>query len=328
MEDENPYESLPPSTTMTTHMIAGAAAGVMEHSVMYPVDCVKTRMQALVPDPRADYRSLLDAAHKIMRYEGLRSTMRGFGAMVTGAGPAHAMYFACYEEVKHRLSNGQQGNHLANGMAGCAATLLHDAVMNPADVVKQRMQMFNSSYRTCLHCANAVLKEEGVRAFYRSYTTQLFMNVPFQSIQFVVYEAMQDFLNKDRHYDPFSHMCSGGMAGAVAAAVTMPLDVCKTLLNTQEACARTHLSYINGMAAAFRTVYEFCGIQGYFRGLQARVIYQMPSTAISWSVYEFFKFAITRRHHSKDDGRYLSSAVGSVNVNGVNVHAATSLRPE
>lgn len=48
MEDENPYESLPPSTTMTTHMIAGAAAGVMEHSVMYPVDCVKVRVTALI----------------------------------------------------------------------------------------------------------------------------------------------------------------------------------------------------------------------------------------------------------------------------------------
>lgn len=72
-------------------------------------------MQQLVPDPKADYRSLLDALHKIMRYEGLRNTMRGFGAMVSGAGPAHAIYFACYEEMKRLLSGGQQGNHLANG---------------------------------------------------------------------------------------------------------------------------------------------------------------------------------------------------------------------
>ena len=72
-------------------------------------------MQMLVPDPKADYRSVLDAAHKICRYEGLRNTMRGFSAMATGAGPAHALYFACYEEVKKRLSGGRQGNHLANG---------------------------------------------------------------------------------------------------------------------------------------------------------------------------------------------------------------------
>ena len=37
------YESLPESTTMETHMLAGAAAGIMEHTVMYPVDCVKVR---------------------------------------------------------------------------------------------------------------------------------------------------------------------------------------------------------------------------------------------------------------------------------------------
>ena len=72
-------------------------------------------MQMLVPDPKADYRSVLDAANKIIRYEGLRNTMRGFSAMATGAGPAHALYFACYEEVKKRLSGGRQGNHLANG---------------------------------------------------------------------------------------------------------------------------------------------------------------------------------------------------------------------
>ena len=76
-------------------------------------------MQTLVPDPKADYRSLSDAAKKIVQYEGLRNTMRGFSAMALGAGPAHALYFACYEEVKNKLSGGQQGNHLANGENQC-----------------------------------------------------------------------------------------------------------------------------------------------------------------------------------------------------------------
>ena len=41
MSECDDYESLPSSTTATTHMLAGAAAGIMEHCVMYPVDCVK-----------------------------------------------------------------------------------------------------------------------------------------------------------------------------------------------------------------------------------------------------------------------------------------------
>lgn len=193
-----------------------------------------------------------------------------------------------------------------------------------AVVVKQRMQVYGSVYKSCLQCATDVLEKEGIRAFYRSYTTQLVMNVPFQGIQFMMYEFMQDVMNKDRQYNPGTHMCSGAVAGAIAASMTMPLDCCKTLLNTQEACARTHLSYINGMAAAFRTIYEFCGPRGFYRGLSARIVYQMPSTAISWSVYEFFKFVIT--HRVKDEGGYLSPSVPISNVNGVNVHAASSLR--
>lgn len=43
IEPDDPYESLPESSGAVTHMMAGAAAGIMEHCVMYPVDCVKVR---------------------------------------------------------------------------------------------------------------------------------------------------------------------------------------------------------------------------------------------------------------------------------------------
>lgn len=157
------------------------------------------------------------------------------------------------------------------------------------------MQMYGSPYRTCKECGVSVLKTEGPVAFYRSFTTSLSMNVPFQAVHFMSYEIMQDVLNPQRNYDPISHGMSGAFAGACAAAVTMPLDVCKTLLNTQEHCSRVNSeSYVSGMRAAFRTVYEFQGFRGYFRGMTPRVFYQMPATAISWSIYEFFKFFLQR----------------------------------
>ncbi|KAK3094632.1 hypothetical protein FSP39_004260 [Pinctada imbricata] len=318
-EERDPYESLPPSSTSATHALAGAAAGILEHSVMYPVDCVKTRMQSLVPDPKADYRSVYDAFCKIVKYEGLMTTARGINAVVGGAGPAHALYFACYEHIKKTLSKGQTGNHFAHATAGCAATLVHDAFMNPADVIKQRMQMYNSPYKSCYHCAKTVYRSEGYRAFYRSYTTQLTMNIPFQVVHFMTYEWIQDHLNPDRQYSPLSHVISGGVAGSTAAAVTMPLDVCKTLLNTQENCARTHISYIEGMVSACRTIYEFQGAWGFFRGLQARVIFQFPATAISWSVYEFCKFFLTKRQTE-------SKQISSVNTLSVSASAPERAR--
>ena len=72
-------------------------------------------MQCLVPDPKASYRNVFDAFSRIIRYEGIRNTVRGINAVVCGAGPAHAMYFATYEKMKAQLSGSQKGQHLANG---------------------------------------------------------------------------------------------------------------------------------------------------------------------------------------------------------------------
>ncbi|XP_071382695.1 mitoferrin-2 isoform X2 [Centroberyx affinis] len=307
-EDSEPdYEGLPQGASTSTHMLAGAVAGIMEHCLMFPIDCVKTRMQSLQPDPAARYRNVMDALRRIVTTEGIWRPMRGLNATAVGAGPAHALYFACYEKLKKTLSDvihPGANSHLANGAAGCVATLLHDAAMNPAEVVKQRMQMYNSPYRGVLDCVRAVWQKEGAAAFYRSYTTQLTMNIPFQALHFMTYEYLQELLNPHRQYNPSSHMVSGALAGAIAAAATTPLDVCKTLLNTQESLTLSSLSpgahrRISGLAHAFRTVYRLGGLQGFFKGVQARVIYQMPSTAISWSVYEFFKYGLTKHQHNK-----------------------------
>ena len=150
--------------------------------------------------------------------------------------------------------------------------------------------MYNTPYRGALHCASTVFRTEGITAFYRSYTTQLSMNIPFQVFHFVTYEFLQDNMNKSRRYDALSHMLSGAGAGAFAAAITTPLDVAKTLLNTRE--QRFELQrekQIHGMFNALVTIYKTTGVKGYFRGATARVVYQTPSTAICWSVYEFFK---------------------------------------
>lgn len=44
-DDEFDYEALPENTSLAANLIAGAVAGIMEHTVMYPVDAIKTRMQ-------------------------------------------------------------------------------------------------------------------------------------------------------------------------------------------------------------------------------------------------------------------------------------------
>lgn len=72
---------------------------------------------------------------------------------------------------------------------------------------------------------------------------------------------------QEKTYNPKAHMVSGAVAGAIASAVTTPLDVCKTLLNTQETTTLKSVgkSQINGMMFAIRTVYQIGGFRGYFQ---------------------------------------------------------------
>lgn len=321
--DFDDYESLPNSTSTITHMVAGSFAGIMEHCLMYPFDSVKTRMQSLKPHPKARYRSISEAFYKMVRHEGVLRPVRGMPAVMLAAGPAHALHFACYEKAKRVISGTENGvgNPLAQGLAGALSTLLHDAVMNPAEVVKQRMQMYGSPYRTCSDCFLKVIHSEGVHALYRSYTTQLTMNIPFQSIHFMAYEFCQDLTNHQRTYSPAAHMISGAISGAFAAAATNPLDVCKTLLNTQEQQVVNSLKseqiYISGLVNAAATIYRFHGLKGYFRGLKARVIFQVPATGISWSVYEFFKYSLmlkypSHQHNYKSDHSTIIAHASSI----------------
>lgn len=297
MDFDNDYETLP-TQNVATHMTAGAVAGVMEHCIMYPLDSVKTRMQNLSPSPNAAYRGVGEALFRMVKNEGVLRPVRGMSAVILGAGPAHALYFSCYEYVKDALTQGtSRYNHLAYGASGCVATLLHDAIMNPAEVVKQRLQMYNSPYKSVLDCIVQVYRSEGARAFYRSYTTQLTMNVPFQSLHFMTYEFVQSITNPDHRYNPPAHMISGAIAGAIAAAITTPLDVCKTLLNTNPQGEGSG----TGLIHSIRTVYKLGGASGFFRGMTARVLYQMPSTAICWSMYEFFKYFLSRRGAEQGD---------------------------
>ncbi|KAF2667200.1 mitochondrial carrier [Microthyrium microscopicum] len=293
------YESLPPNFSLAANMVAGAFAGIAEHSVMYPIDLLKTRMQVVNPSPTAVYSGISNAMVTITKVEGFRTLWRGVSSVVVGAGPAHAVYFATYESVKHAMGGNEGGKHehhpLAAAVSGSCATIASDALMNPFDVIKQRMQIQNSSYKSIVDCARTVFRNEGLTAFYVSYPTTLCMTVPFTALQFVAYESMSKVLNPKGQYDPYTHCFAGGLAGGIAAGITTPLDVIKTLLQTRGSANDAELRTVQGLAQAARIIKQREGYKGFFRGLKPRIVTTMPSTAICWTAYEMAKaFFIAR----------------------------------
>lgn len=293
--EEIDYEGLS-HDSVAINMLAGALAGISEHAVMYPVDSIKTRMQVLSTSPAAVYSNMSDAFTRISSTEGTKRLWRGVASVIMGAGPAHAVYFGTYEIAKDLAGGNDDGySFAATASAGALATIASDALMNPFDVVKQRMQVYGSSYTGVGSCFREVFKAEGLGAFYVSYPTTLTITVPFTALQFTTYEYLKDMLNPTGIYSPLTHVTAGGISGGVAAAITTPLDVCKTLLQTRGSSDDASIRKARGMRDAARIIWTKHGASGFARGLTPRILTNMPSNALCWLSYEGFKFLLKGR---------------------------------
>ncbi|KAJ8866304.1 hypothetical protein PR048_032147 [Dryococelus australis] len=72
-------------------------------------------MQNLSPTSNAAYRGVGETLVQMVKNEGVLRPVRGMGAVVLGAGPAHALYFSCYEYLKETFTRVSHYNHLAYG---------------------------------------------------------------------------------------------------------------------------------------------------------------------------------------------------------------------
>lgn len=297
------YEALPDNSPLVSQLAAGAFAGIMEHTIMFPIDSIKTRMQTL---KIKSTDGIISSFSRISATEGSLALWRGVSSVVLGAGPAHAVYYLVFESTKTALCNTFQTssqssstnniNSISNfivtnekhpliaSASGVAATITSDALMTPFDVIKQRMQNNNvSTLKSMFKLSNHIYRTEGLQSFFISYPTTLILSIPFAALNFGIYEFASDKLNPDQHYNPIIHCISGGISGAFAAAITTPLDCIKTVLQTKSIPTAT------GMISAANGLYQQGGLNSFLRGLKPRVIFNVPATAISWTAYEMAK---------------------------------------
>jgi len=268
------------------HFIAGAIAGTAEHCGMYPIDTIKTHIQA---DSR--HRRIKEIFRKILQERGIKGFFRGMTAVISSAAPSHAIYFVTYEGLKKKLGVNLPGHHpLVFAFSGAIATILSDSILTPMDTIKQKRQLSITHYRGTLNCLRVVVRKEGVRALYAGYTTTIIMNIPFHSIYLNVYEFISRRLlvYSNKQYNPQIHLLSGGVAGMAAGCITTPLDVAKTRLQTQsDTRGRYH-----GMIKTIFKIWKTEGAMGLRRGLVPRMIFHSCSASILWTTYEYFKFLL------------------------------------
>lgn len=227
-------------------MIAGGLGGTTGDMLMHSLDTVKTRQQG---DPHVPpkYTSLGSSYYTIFRQEGVRRGLYGgwFPALL-GSFPGTVLFFGTYEFTKRNLiDRGMQAN-LAYLTAGFVGDLAASTVYVPSEVLKTRLQLqgrynnpyFSSgyNYRGTLDATRTIIRTEGVAALFYGYQATLYRDLPYSALQFMFWEQFREWAVQwkgSKDLDTHLEFLTGAAGGGLAGAMTCPLDVVKTRLQTQ-----------------------------------------------------------------------------------------------
>eukprot|EP01062_Namystynia_karyoxenos_P003578 TRINITY_DN11294_c0_g1_i1.p1 TRINITY_DN11294_c0_g1~~TRINITY_DN11294_c0_g1_i1.p1 ORF type:complete len:305 (+),score=76.97 TRINITY_DN11294_c0_g1_i1:98-916(+) len=238
--------------SFTRSLLAGAAAGTSVDIALFPLDTIKTRLQA----PEGFWKS-----------GGFRGIYRGLLPVVIGSAPGAALFFSTYDTAKHRLPLERPAYcHMAAASVGEVAACI---VRVPTETIKQRLQA--GVYPSMRVAMTRIAKDEGVGTLYSGYPVTVAREIPFALIQFPLWEALKQrfaFDENGKKCDFTASIC-GSVAGALAAGVTTPLDVAKTRIMLGK--DKQGVAYTAGVMNTLARIYRDEGFTALFHGVLPRV---------------------------------------------------------
>ncbi|CAH0703206.1 unnamed protein product [Spodoptera exigua] len=174
--------------------VAGAMAGAMAQTVIYPLEVLKTR---LALRKTGQYSGILDAARKIYLREGLKCFYKGYIPNILGIVPYAGIDLAVYETLKKKYISKYQAHNEQPGMllllaCGSASCTLGQVCSYPLALVRTRLQAqekaAHGAESTMRGAFREIVQREGLRGLYRGITPNFIKVIPAVSISYVVYE--------------------------------------------------------------------------------------------------------------------------------------------
>lgn len=84
-------------------LVCGMTSGALGASCVYPLQVVRTRMQAQRPDTDAAYKGMSDVFRRTFKHEGLRGFYKGIFPNLLKVVPSASITYMVYETMKKRL---------------------------------------------------------------------------------------------------------------------------------------------------------------------------------------------------------------------------------
>uniref|UniRef100_A0A336KC21 CSON004428 protein n=1 Tax=Culicoides sonorensis TaxID=179676 RepID=A0A336KC21_CULSO len=180
--------------------IAGACAGAVSQTAIYPMEVLKTR---LALRKTGQYKSIADAARKIYAKEGLHSFYRGYVPNLLGILPYAGIDLAVYETLKKKYTahyHQETPSFYVLLACGSISSTLGQVCSYPLALVRTRLQAQiitatpNLDGTATIHqegmtsTFRRILQNEGISGLYRGITPNFIKVLPAVSISYCVYE--------------------------------------------------------------------------------------------------------------------------------------------
>lgn len=260
-----------------TGVLSGAFAGATTDIILFPIDTIKTRLQS---------KAGIQFSVKV-----LANMYNGIGPALAASAPCAATFFGAYDSIQRYLTPKFKEEHqpAVFVLAACGGNLAQSLIRVPFEVVKQRLQAGVDN--TAMAAVASIMKTQGVRGLYKGWGALAARDLPFDAIEFPIYEFFKTTLRKQLHRDlyPWETSVCGSVAGGFTAAVTTPLDVIKTRIMTSP-------DLYSSMSDCFVKILQNEGPTGLFAGVIPRV------TMISIGGFIFFGALETARTVIKQKG--------------------------
>lgn len=212
-------------------------------------------------------------------------------------GCSHLLIIFLPRAQQVRTGRQQQQGHLITNQVilGVFTSIL----TNPIWVIKTRMLASGAqspgAYPSFMSGVRQIYQTEGMRGFYRGLVPSLF-GVSHGAFQFMAYERLKIFRSRERRDESsignsdatvtkklgnLDFLVISGLSKVFAGCVTYPYQVIRSRLQTYEA----HIVY-RGAMDAISQIWAQEGIAGFYKGLGPNLLRVLPSTWVTFLVYE------------------------------------------
>lgn len=289
-------------------LIAGGCCGLAVDTFLFPIDTCKTRLQS---------------ENGFWKAGGFRSIYNGILPVIAASVPIAATFFLVYSVVKEFLpliinlliadsfrftGNGPEPttesvalqfliNFGINSFAASLGEMSAGLIRTPIEIVKQKRQVSKIQYRAIDILMHAYKSEGLVNGIYRGYGITIMRDIPFSMIQYPLWELLTVLTtpNLGGNLKLFVEACDGSVAGAVASAITTPLDVAKTRiqLSDNEPSSEYNIQNRNPLRI-LRQLYRQKGVKGIFSGFVPRVMWTTVGGFIWFGTHNLVKYLLER----------------------------------